>query len=355
MLHAGESDPGLDALLDRHSHFWERGPADRPLLARLPPHQWARKPYPISSGENVVGPSPLTPADVDIERLLGLDRPPPELTVGDLLLSAGCVYPQAWMESLLGCPILASDTSVVARPVSMVMPEAAAAFSVQAALGSPWLSVMDAVLDRAVAAAGDAHPVQQLHLRGVIDMLAAYLGEARLCLAVHDYPDELAALADRFTELYIAIARRDLARRRLWHGGYVSTWRVYAAGPLLDYQIDASNLFSPRMYREHFLAYDRRVLSTFPYSVTHLHATGLHQLDALLALPETRAIQINLDRETGVWDKAGVLACCHRVQLQGKSLVITGELDDTELAEFLAALDPRGLALCAFASAQEKA
>ena len=350
------SDPGLETLLDRHTRFWGRGPADRPLLARMPPYPWVRKPYPISSGEkNVVGPSPLTPVDVDVERLLGLDRPPPDLTVGDLLLSVGCVYPEAWMESLLGCPILASDTSVVARSVGVAMPQAAAAFAVEGALGSPWLRVMHAVLDRAVAAAGDARPVRSLHMRGVIDMLAAYLGEERLCLAIHDCPDELAVLANRFTELYIAIAHGDLLRRRLWQGGYVSTWRVYAPGPLLDYQIDASNLFSPRMYQQHFLAYDRRVLSTFPYSVTHLHATGLHQLDALLALPEARAIQINLDRETGVWDKAGVLACCQRTQAQGKSLIITGELDDAELEEFRAALDPRGLAICAYASAQEKA
>jgi hypothetical protein len=250
---------------------------------------------------------------------------------------------------------LASDVSVVARPTGLAMPQAAETFSMAGALASPWLGVMDAALDQAVAAAGVARPVQQLHLRGVIDMLAAYLGEERLCLAVRDCPDALAVLADRFTELYTAIAHRDLARRRRWHAGYVSVWRVYAPGPLLDYQIDASNLFSPRMYRQHFLAYDRRILGAFPYSVTHLHATGLHQVDALLDLPEVRAIQINLDRETGVWDKAGMLACCQRIQAQGKSLVITGELDGAELEEFVAALDPRALAICAFASAREQA
>ena len=346
--------PGLDVLLGRHARFWERSPVDRPLVARMPPCQWVSKPYPISSGGYVAEPALLAPSDVDVERLLGLDQPPPQLTTGDLFQSVGCVYPQAWMESLLGCPILASDVSVTARSVGLDVSRAATAFSREGALASPWLGVMNAVLDRAVAAAGDSRPVQQLHLRGVIDMLAAYLGEERLCLAVRDCPDELAVLADRFTELYTAIARRDLARRRRWHAGYVSVWRVDAPGPLLDYQIDASNLFSPRMYRQHFLAYDRRILSTFHYSVTHLHATGLHQLDALLSLSEVRAIQINLDRETGVWDKVSMLACCQRIQAGGKSLILTGELDDEELVEFTAVLDPRGLALCAYASAQEK-
>ena len=348
--------PSLEVLLDRHTRFWENGPVERPLLALLPPSEWMRKPYPVKSGGYVTEPSSLRPGDIDVERLLGLDRQQalrlPISPRATSSLSVGCVYPQAWMESLLGCPILASDVSVTARPVGVEMPRAASAFSLETALSSPWLSVMDQVLDRAAAAAGEARPVQQLHLRGIVDMLAAYLGEEPLCLAVHDCPDALGVLADRFTELYITIARRDLARRRLWRKGYVSVWRVYAPGPLLDYQIDASNLFSPRMYREHFLPYDRRVLAEFPYSVTHLHATGLHQLDALLAIPEVRAIQINLDRETGVWDKTGMLSSCRRIQASGKSLLLTGELDGAELEEFVAALSPRGLAICAHARAE---
>jgi hypothetical protein len=340
----------IEDLLDRHARFWHREPVERPLLGLLPPAQWIRKPYPIKTGGYVTEPSPLGPGDIDVERLLGLDRPQPELTVGDLFTPASPVYPQAWMESLLGCPILASDVSVTARPAGVAMPGAADAFSVEAALESPWLTVMDEVLDQAVTAAGEAQPVCQLHLRGVIDMLAAYLGEERLCLAVHDCPDALAVLANKFTELYITIAKRDLARRRVWHGGYVSVWRLYAPGPLLDYQIDASNLFSPRMYAEHFLAFDRRVLAEFPYTLTHLHATGLHQLDALLSLPEVRVIQINLDRETGVWDKAKMLACCRRIQASGKSLLLSGELDGAELEEFTATLEPRGLAICANAN-----
>jgi hypothetical protein len=345
----------LDDLLDRHARFWRREPVERPLLGLLPPAQWITKPYPLRSGGHVTEPSPLRPGDVDVERLLGLDRPAPGLTVGDLFTPVGPVYPQAWMESLLGCPIVASDVSVTARPAAVEMPGAAEAFSVADALASPWLAVMDQVLDRAVTEAGEARPVTQLHLRGVIDMLAAYLGEEGLCLAVHDCPDALAVLADKFTELYIRVAKHDLARRRMWHGGYVSVWRLFAPGLLLDYQIDASNLFSPRMYAEHFLAFDRRVLAEFPYTLTHLHATGLHQLDALLTLPEVtlhgrRAIQINLDRETGVWDKAHILACCHRIQASGKSLLLSGELDGADLEEFLASLDPRGLAICANAS-----
>ena len=123
---------------------------------------------------------------------------------------------------------------------------------------------------------------------------------------------------------------------------------MYAPGPLLDYQIDASSLFSAGMYARHFLAFDRRILSLFPYSVLHLHACGLQHLDAVLFAPEVRAVQINLDRDSGAWQKERILAGCRSVQEQGKSLIIYGELDESELAEFLAVLNPGGLAIVAF-------
>ena len=341
----------IQALIDRHVDFWTRSAGEQPLIARLPVREWVGKPYPISSGEYLMNPTQITPQDIDIERLLGLDRPLSNLTEGDMLQALGCAYPQAWMGSVLGCPILASAYGVVAKPVGVDVPEAVETFSIDEALESEWLPVMDAVLERAAEAAGDERPVQQLHLRGVIDMMAAYLGEERLCFAMRDCPEELDALADRFADLHIAVARRVLRLRKPWRGGYVSSWHVYASGPLLDYQIDASNLFSPRMYKRHFLKYDRKVLREFPYSVTHLHAVGLHQLDLLLTVPEMRAIQISLDRETGVWEKKRMLDCCQRIQQHGKGLVIHGELDDDELDEFQSVLSPRGLAITAFAPA----
>lgn len=339
-------------LIDRHIDFWTHSAGERPLVTRLPLRKWVGKPYPISSGEYLTNPTQITPDDIDIERLVGLDEPPPEPTDGDLLNSLGCVYPQAWMGSVLGCSIYASAFGVVAKPVNpeMGVREAIEAFSVDRALRSEWLDVMDAVLLRVVEVAGDEWPVRQLHLRGVIDMLAAYLGEDRLCYAIRDCPEALDGLADQFADLYISIAHRGMQLRRPWLGGYVSSWFVYAPGPLLDYQVDASNLFSPKMYERHFLKYDRKVLREFPNSVTHLHAVGLHQLDVLLNAPEVTGIQISLDRETGVWEKERMLAYCRQVQQHGKSLVIHGELDDDELDEFQSVLSPHGLAIVAITS-----
>jgi hypothetical protein len=337
------------SLLDRHIAFWARTPVGQPLIVRLPARTWEARPYPICGRRTLYDPTPLGPADVDADRLLGLDKPLPQYVTGDFYHSVGCAYPQAWMEAVAGCTILASAFGVVARPAATDVPEAARSFSTEKALESDWLRVMAAVQQRAgEVAAGADRAVQQLHLRGVIDVLAALLGEERLCQAVYDWPQEIERLAAKLTDLHIAVARRDLAARQLWHGGCISCWRVYAPGPLLDYQIDASSLFSPRMYARHFLAFDRAILGAFPYSVLHLHACGLQHLDALLPVAEVRAIQINLDRDSGTWRKDRILAGCRKVQEHGKSLILYGELDARELDEFQAALSPCGLAIVAF-------
>lgn len=332
-------------LLERHRAFWERASVERPLIGKEPPRQWTKRPYPVKGRGCVEDPTPILSRDVDVERLIGADDADRELLLGDLILPAGCLYPEAWMGSLIGCPIRASAYGCVARPAQVGLAAASTGFSVETALWSDWAAVMDCVLRTAADLFGERLPVRQLHQRGVIDMLAAFLGEVELCTAASDRADELRQLADQFADLYTAVVRRGLALRPVWRDGYVSVWNVYAPGPIVDYQVDASSLFSPRMYEELFLVHDRKVLREFPYSVIHLHACGLHILDGLLKMDELSAVQIQLDRETGVWEKEGMLACCRRVQEASKCLIINGELAENELAEFLSALSPNGLAV----------
>lgn len=335
----------MEQLLDRHRRFWERDDAAGPLVGRAPERVWEPRPYPVRGGGVLVDPTALLPEQVDVPRLIGADRPAGDLLLGDLILPATCLYPEAWMESLIGCSIVASAYGVVSRPTGRDPAGALEQFSVKEALASPWARVMDQVLLELEGLADGRAPVTQLHLRGIIDMLAACLGEAQLCTAVYDCPQALADLARAFADLHAAVARRGLELRSEWRGGYVSVWNVYAPGPLLDYQIDASSLFSPAVYEERFLEHDRRVLGAFPYNVTHLHACGLHVLPALLRLEEVRAVEISLDRETGVWEKARVLDCCAHVQEAGKCLILDGELSGAEFDEFVAALRPGGLAI----------
>ena len=342
------STPGENELPDhlaRHRAFWQRAPVDRPLVCALDQRVWQAKPYPLSNGRSARDSQRITVDDLDIDLLLGRDKPPPALLSGDLINPLNCTYPAAWMEAVAGCPIYASAYGCVARPVTADVDEALRMFSLEDALRSPWLDFMDALMDRAGIYSAGRFPVSQLHQRGVIDILAAYLGEEPLCMAVYDAPDQLAALADQMADLFIAVAERGFHHRPLWQDGSVSCWQLYAPGRLVDYQIDASSLFSPDVYARYFARFDRKVLHAFPHTLIHLHSVGLHLVDAVLDTEAAQTIEINFDREAGHWDPAGMLAVCRKIQARGRSLLLVGELSDAEYQEFVGALDPAGLAI----------
>ena len=335
----------LEKLLQRHRAFWNPSSGTEPIVAELPARTWQRKPYPLSDGSYAVEPREIRPSDMDIDKLLGLDQGLPGLTVGDCIRTVTTVYSVSWMESLLGCPLYASAYSCSSKPVVRSAAEGLRVFNLGNALRSPWLALMERILEREVEEAGTELPADQLHLRGVVDMLAAYLGEEVLCTSLIDSHKALKALAEIFAELFLRVVKKSLRKRPPWRDGYVSCWGIYAPGPLIDYQIDASSIISPRLYKKHISPYDERILSEFPYSMTHLHSCGLHMIDVVLDTRGVSAIEVSLDRETGDWDKEYILDACNKIQRRGNPLLINGELNDEELDEFLNVLKPGGLAI----------
>ena len=334
----------LNKLLEKHRAYWDCSNSD-PLIAEVSHPDWKPRPYPLSENRFATEARMIEAGEMDVDRLLGIAEGFPELTAGDRINPVDTVYPVSWMASLLGCPIYASPYSCSAKPVVGRAGGGIADFDIAAALTSPWLGVMDSVLNTAVGAAGGERPVAQLHLRGVVDMLAAYLGEQRLCTALFDEPEELEKLAHTFADLFLEIAGRGLSRRPPWFGGFVSDWGVYGPGRLVDYQIDASSIISPDLYKRHLKQWDEKILTCFDFSVTHLHACGLHMIDNVLDTRGISAIEITLERETGVWEQDRIVSVCRKIQSRGKPVLINGELNDAELQEMLGSLKPEGLAV----------
>ena len=333
------------AILRSHIAFWELSPVDKPLVSKVSPPDWRLKPYPVKGGKSLVSPERLQPGDIDIERFLGLDKPLRKTFEDKQIKPLGCVYPETWMEAIIGCPIYASQVSCSSKLIGLDTEEAIEQFSIDQALRCDWVQVLQDLLDRAVEAAGHDYPVRQPHLRGIVDMLAAYLGEEAMCLALIDQPEKLERLAAQFAELYITLAKRLLKRRRRWLDGYVSAWGIYAPAELLDYQADASSLISPATYDQHLRKYDAQVLEAFPYQVFHLHSCGLHIVEPVLRIAHLRAIEIALDREANVWDPETLISSVQKIQECDKATIINGEMTDAELATLLQQLDPRGLAV----------
>jgi hypothetical protein len=340
-----KEEKDLQKLLERHKAFWTREKVDSPLLEYQGVMEWVEKPYPVKGGGVAVDPRKIMPEEVDVERLVGLPTDPEKVHHEDYMKSVGCLYPAAWMGSLIGSDIYVSAFGCVTKPTGVNLTQALDDFSADRAMESSWMEVLDKALEHSDAVASEKFSVRQPHLRGVVDMLAACLGETAYCMAPFDQPAELAKLADKYADFYISVAKRTLSKRREWHGGYTTRWGLYSPGPVIDYQVDASTIVSPDMYEEVFLEYDRRVISSFDYSIVHLHSVGLHIIDPLLKIDELDAIEVNLDREIGEFPKQEILQWCRKIQDASKSVLVIGELNDEELNEFLSELRPEGLAI----------
>ena len=70
-----------NCVIKKHVDFWNHSPVREPLVAQMPFTGWKPKPYPLSGGREVIQPKQIAPADIDIDRLLGLDiQTPPAIT-----------------------------------------------------------------------------------------------------------------------------------------------------------------------------------------------------------------------------------------------------------------------------------
>ncbi len=336
-------DLKLEVILQKHSDFWQRK-NDKAVLQRVPFVKWHTKPYPVKE-KDIIDPEYITPDDIDIERFLGLYEPLPKPNTGNRINTVMPKYPQSWMSGIIGCDICASAVSCTAVGGHFGNAvEAAAQFNINKALGSEWYELLQRCTDALIEYTGVKTAVSQMHLRGIIDMLAAYFKEDELCIAVYDYPKAVKTLANKFAELYITVAKNDIGKRGLWKGGQAVSWGVYAPGELLSYQVDASNLFSRSMYEDMFLAFDEMVINEFEYSLCHIHYTGLHIAQSLCSIKNLGCIQINLDREAAPdWSIEKVIDCCKTVQSAEKCVLINGELSHDEVDRMINELKPQGL------------
>ncbi|MCX7704912.1 MAG: hypothetical protein N2115_01460 [bacterium] len=332
----------ITAILEKHDLFWQCKAG--PLLCKNPPKHWFPRPYPLKEGKLAVEPCRITPSDLDVHSLIGkIDEN--NLLTGELINSIGSMYPASWMEAIAGCDIFVSAYGCVAKPVVKSVDEAIRKFSIEKSLKSDWFAFLSDFMDACIEISDGKVPVQQPHLRGVVDIVAAFLGEQVLCESIYDSPDELKIFVHLIAELFLEISRYVHKKILPWYNHYVSCWKISAPRKILDYQIDASSLFNPQLYFEFFGEMDQTILKEFSYSIIHIHSIGTRQIQHFLTLGTKTCVEISLDREAVPWNQEQILSVCHAIQAEGKPVLLDGMLSDEELNGIIHLLDSNGLAI----------
>jgi hypothetical protein len=130
----------------------------------------------------------------------------------------------------------------------------------------------------------------------------------------------------------------------LFHGGYFDAqYSLWAPGPIVRMQEDATAFYSPAYYRKFVQPVDRKLAAHFANSFMHLHSTSMFLLDAFLECEEIQCFEVNHDAlGPPVCEMVGHF---RKIQRAARPLLIRGSFEPDEMRLLMDSLDPRGLFL----------
>jgi hypothetical protein len=211
-------------------------------------------------------------------------------------------------------------------------------------LENPWFRKYLEFTDALVRASDGRFPVSHSPEVGPTDLHALLRGHTESVMDLSDEPEKSACILARMGSIFRAATEAVWKHIPQFHGGYFDAqYSLWAPGPIVRMQEDATAVYSPALYRKFVLEVDRAIARAFPSAFIHLHSTSMFLLDAILEIEEIRCFEINNDalgppvRE--------MVRYFRRVQNAGKPLLVRGSFTPDELRCLLDALDPRGLFL----------
>jgi len=331
------------AKIERYRAFWSRADARRPLVGFtmrgwFPMDEYAAtRAWPVNAE--------LTPEMVvpeafleDQERLLSegeiLDD---DIIRGDMPAAAAI----PWLSGILGSPlrILPGNVLGVDRALSWEEFERLSLDPEQ-----PWFKKYVQFAQALVAHSARRYPVSHGALVGPCDILGELRGHTQSILDIMEQPDRAKQALWRATRIFDEITTEIWKHLPLWHGGYFDgMYQLWAPGPIIRMQEDASSLYSPALYREFLQPYDRYLAGRYTNGFIHLHSTSMFLLDAFLEIEQLRCLEINNDAIGPPLTE--MVQYFRMVQRARRSLLIRGSLAPDDARLLMDALEPRGLYL----------
>ena len=321
--------------------FWAREDVDRPLLSCWVGSFTIAGHYP--HGTASLPNAELEPDDIVFEQF----RPDYEslfvshAAIGaDVPWAAFPLMTMPWVEAIIGCPIYHRDGNIWAAPW---LDTYEALEKIELKADNPWFVRLLELTDWLVELSAGRFPVSMSLMRGPLDLLSALRGPQRMCLDLFDHPEELDEALQRLTNIWIDIARAQLARIPAFEGGYSSGMiNLWSREPMAWFQDDALALWSPKYYRRHLRSCEEQLSRCMGVTGIHLHPVSLFVIKDLMAMPELDVIEVNCDDEGPTM--SDMIPYLKRT-LKEKNLVIWGAFTMADLRVIKEHLPSRGLAL----------
>ncbi len=348
MTHPFGNDP---AKIEGYRRFWDRAPVERPLAGFslktwFPMHEFAASR--AWRSEQWLTPDMIRPAEFveDQERLLREG----EHIEDDVIRGACPSQAVMWLPPMLGARLRILEESTLAPDLNLSWEELD---RLRLDTEGPWFHKYLEFVRVLVAASAGRYPISHGTMSGPSDVAALFRGHNNMIGDFFDAPDKLTDLYFRMQRAFCAVRDAQWEITPLWHGGYFDAqYSLWAPGPIIRMQEDASGLFSPQLYRELLQPVDRDWASKYQYAFIHLHSTSNFVLDAILEIEEIAGYEYNRDVSGPPLEE--MIPYYRLIQDAGKPLLIRGSFTADELSLLLDRLESRGLYLYVMVGSMEE-
>lgn len=332
------------AKIERYKAFWNRSEVDRPLVG-FSFVGW----YPLEyfsacrswKVNDYIAPEMLKPDEWldDYEKLLREGE-----ALEDDMLRGACPIQVAFpcfIPAILGCKIRVLPDNVIGEEQKLPWEEA---LEKRLDLQNPWFEKYTQFARALVDRAKGRYPISHGAELGPTDLHALLRGHNECILDLMDEPGQSGELLMHLGRVFVDFFQETWKRLPLYHGGYFDAqYQLWAPGPIIRMQEDATAVFSPHLYRKLVQPVDRMIAKQFACNFIHLHSTSMFMLDAFLEIEELRCFEINI--EPFNIPVEGMMKYFRMVQDAGRPLLIRGSLTENEARLVMDSLDPRGLYL----------
>jgi hypothetical protein len=341
------------AKLERYRAFWNRAEVARPLVGFtlrgwLPLEEYAASRNWPTNG--YLTPAMIRPEEFldDEERLLREG----EVLDDDLIRGdspAAATVP--WLSGMLGSRLRILPGNILGEERMLSWEEMD---QIQLDPRNPWLLKYLDFADVLVARAQGRFPVSHGAFIGASDILAELRGHTQSILDLLLEPEEASRALFRAAEIFQQVSEIIWNRLPRFGGGYFDgMYQLWAPGPILRMQEDASGVYSPGLYRQFLQPLDRQLACSYPNSFIHLHSTSMFLLDAFLEIEELGCFEINNDVAGPPLEQ--MIPWFRMVQSAGRSLLIRGSFAADQVRLLTDNLSPRGLFLLIMVKDQSEA
>lgn len=339
--HPFGNDP---AKVARYRAFWARESVARPLVGFSFKSWFPLQEFAASAAwqdAKYLTPDMVEPEAFldDQERLLREG----EVVDDDILRGATPSQAVPWLDGMLGSRLRILPGSILPEERCLPWEELE---RLRLDREGPWYRTYMAFIEALVRRSAGRYPVSHGTLHGPSDLAASLRGHSRSIMDLLEAPERARALLERMAEIFREVTQEAWRRIPLYEGGYFDgQYQLWAPGPIVRMQEDASGLYSPQLYRRFLQPVDRELARHFACAFIHLHSTSMFLLDAFLEIEEIRCFEVNYELISGGPPVAGMLPYWQRIQDAGRPLLIRGSFTPDEARELVDGLDPRGLYL----------